>query len=74
MTLIIFNITNMDLSFIEDEGLRALIGSVLLVGTWVLCLVCVYKYVSKTKVNQPRVYTSVEVRSTNSGLIVLPIN
>lgn len=65
----------MNLSFIEDEGLRALVGSVLLVGTWVLCVVCVYKYAIKTKVHQqPRVYTSVEVRSTNSGLIVLPIN
>ena len=62
----------MDLSFIEDGVLRAFVGSVLLIGTWVLCVVCVYKYASKTKVNQPRVYTSVDVRSTNSGLIVLP--
>ena len=65
----------MDLSFIDNEGLRALAGSFLLIGTWVLCVVCVYKYAvcqEKTKVNQPRVYTSVEVRSSNSGLIVLP--
>ena len=70
----------MFLDMIEDEGLRTLVGSFMLV--WGLCIFyCVYKYaVCQENINRRTIfthlhqdiYTSVEVRPHYNGLIVVP--
>ena len=71
----------MFLDMIEDEGLRTLVGSFMLVWGIFCIFYCVYKYaVCQENLNRrnniypstPRVYTSVEVRPHYNGLIVIP--
>ena len=71
----------MFLDMIEDEGLRAIVGSFMLAVGMVCIFYCVYKYaVCQEDINRrnniypstPRVYTSVEVRPHYNGLIVIP--
>lgn len=71
----------MFLDMIEDDGLRAMVGSFMFVGGMVCMWYCVYKYaVCQEDINRrnniypstPRVYTSVEVRPHYNGLIVVP--
>ena len=71
----------MFLEMIEDDGLRALVGSFMLVGGMVCMWYCVYKYaVCQDNINRrnqihqlpPRVYSSIESQSHTNCLTVIP--
>lgn len=71
----------MFLNFIENNSLRALVGTFILIGSLICMWYCVYKYavcqenIKRTNIIHseiPRAYSSIEVRHHQAGLIVIP--
>lgn len=67
--------------WIDNEAVRAIIGSLTIIGLMICAVICIYKYAlcqdeinkrNGVNIQPPRVYSSGEVKSHKTTMIVIP--
>ena len=67
--------------WIDNDTVRAIIGSLTIIGLMICSVICIYKYAicqeeinkrNRVNIQPPRVYSSGEVKSHQTTMIVIP--